>query len=70
MTTIQIEPCETPADTTAFAAYLASEAEEELGEVEVKVVPVATGSEHRDLVNRCWDAFLAMPKAARDTWYG
>jgi hypothetical protein len=69
MTTIHIVSDNGDLDN-GFAAFLAMQVSDTLGEVEVKVVSHATGAsaEHRDLVNDLWDRWCALSQAERNEW--
>lgn len=70
MTTIHIVSDNGADLDNGFAAFLASDVRDTLGEVEIKVVAHTTAatSEHRDLVNAAWDRWCAMSQAERADW--
>lgn len=66
MTTIYIVSDNGDLDT-GFSAFLAEEASDTLGEVEVQVVSHASSytAEYRELVNAAWDRWCALSSSER-----
>lgn len=70
MTTIHIVSDNGSDLDNGFAAFLAADVRDILGEVEVEVVSHASylTAEHRDLVNAAWDRWCALSQAERNEW--